>query len=246
MTDEKRDPVTPAGAVVVHASNVKSIKAAAKDGLDDKPGGNYSYGGGYDYIGGYEYGRGYGGSYAGQKWTYSYAASCKPHQEYLEIGQGSEVYEVFLKSSMGIVDHQLDVYIDLTGHGKTRSIPTALAQYVPETAKPHLVIWEVTDGRIDPGVADFALNLLRAGFKVGWGCMGGHGRTGWLAAKVHQLITDCSGDEAVNHVRDNYCLEAVESQLQLTDLGCLSCKPSKWSYAVVSTTPKTIGFDPVL
>ncbi len=158
-----------------------------------------------------------------QNW-YGNLRTCKPHQEWLQIGcKGKEEYEVFLKSMGGHIHKDVDVFISLTATtgGLVRRIPNALKKYLPpKDLKPSLVVWEINDGEVDLILPEFVLNLLRAGFKVGWGCIGGHGRTGWLAAKVHQMITECTGDEAVAYVREHYCENAIETVTQLNDLGC--------------------------
>jgi hypothetical protein len=186
----------------------------------------------------------------GNKTGYGYnattVAACKPHQEWFKIGNEEENYEIWLKSSAGYIDKNVDIFLDLAAVYNVKTIPPDLMKYLPETAKVvRRVTYEITDGKIDAHAAHFALNMLRDGLKLGWGCIGGHGRTGWLAAKVHQLITGCSGDEAVEHVRKNYCDDAIETQIQLDDLGAKTAKPGKWGYSVTYVNSyKTIGFDP--
>ena len=154
---------------------------------------------------------------------------CKPHQNWLKIGD----YEVFLKSSRGNIHKDVDVFIDLTGYGTGEpEVPAPLRKYLDKSMKScKMVIWDIADGRPGPpSLVRFVHRMLQDGLKVGWGCMGGHGRTGWLAAKLYKEVTGCHGDEAVEYVRDKYCFDAVESQGQLTDLGCSDkIKPTRLS-----------------
>lgn len=67
-------------------------------------------------------------------------------------------------------------------------------------------------------------------------CVGGHGRTGYIAsAVVGKMLPDA--DDPVQYVRDNYCNDAVESQTQLASLAEFLGKPelknksTKQSYA---------------
>lgn len=90
------------------------------------------------------------------------------------------------------------------------------------------MIWEITDGNPGGvGLVNFVLNMLKDGLNVGWGCVGGHGRTGWLAARIYKEVMQCSGDEAVTWIRDHYCDDAVESLSQIQDLGCVECQPAR-------------------
>ena len=134
---------------------------------------------------------------------------------------------------MGDIDPKVDVYIDLTGGSYLkRVIPPQLQELL---GTPSLIImeWELIDGYTCSQLPGMVVTLLEAGYTVGWGCVGGHGRTGWLAAKVLQELTNCSGNEAVDYVRENYCSSAIETQTQLNDLGSdLPAKP----FAVVSNT----------
>ena len=186
-------------------------------------------------------GYGYGGTY-----NATAVKACKPHQEWFKIGNEKEGYEIWLKSSAGYIDKNVDIFLDLAAVYNVKTIPPDLMKYLPETAKiVRRVTYEITDGKIDPYAAQFVLAMLRDGLKLGWGCIGGHGRTGWLAAKVHQLITGCSGDEAVEHIRTGYCDDAIETQIQLDDLGAKTAKPGKFGYSVTYVQNyKTIGFDP--
>ena len=126
---------------------------------------------------------------------------------------------MFLRSSGGRIDPEVDVFIDLTGRAfLDRSIPHQIAHLFP---KPGVIImpWEVTDGTTCEQITGMVVTLLENKYKVGWGCVGGHGRTGWLAASVLKALTGCTGNDAVTYVRDHYCEKAIETQEQLDFLG---------------------------
>lgn len=161
-----------------------------------------------------------------------YAPKCS-HCEDIAIGE----HTVTLVGINEPIPSDLDVFIDMTGFRKARNIPQKYKKYL--TTKTDLIIWEVTDGKIDSELPNFVFNLLKDGFKVGFGCHGAHGRTGWLAAKLHKMITGSSGDEAVRYIREEFCEKAVETLLQTTDLGCVK---EEGSYTIKTTT---VGFGTV-
>lgn len=162
------------------------------------------------------------------------SATCKPHQDWLQIDQ----YKVFLKSAMGDIDPEVQVYIDLTGGSYLKRIIPPQLQELLGSPSIIMIEWELIDGYTCSQLPGMVVTLLEAGYNVGWGCVGGHGRTGWLAAKVLQELTGCSGNEAVDHVRNNYCSSAIETQTQLNDLG--SDRPAK-PFTVVSNSTYATG-----
>lgn len=63
-------------------------------------------------------------------------------------------------------------------------------------------------------------DLLRDGKVVGMHCVGGHGRTGYMAsAVVGLLLPDI--ENPIEYIRTNYCEKAVESEEQITSLALL-------------------------
>ncbi len=163
------------------------------------------------------------------------------HCEWITCGP----YNLLLKSwSTHIPTTSLDVFIDLSGYeGRDiPSVPEHLQQYMPpDTPSSYaLVTWKVEDGYTDERVVGFAINMLNAGLRVGFGCHGGHGRTGWLAARLVKHFEQVSGDEAVRLIRERYCGKAVETHRQCDDLGCLHTQPAHVTGAVTyhaNTTP---------
>jgi hypothetical protein len=80
-------------------------------------------------------------------------------------------------------------------------------------------LFRIVDGSVPDDVNEFSKMIdwlseqLLAGKKVHIGCIGGHGRTGLVLAALRKHMT---GDEdAITHVRKNYCKKAVESQKQI-------------------------------
>ena len=140
---------------------------------------------------------------------------CK-HGEWVELGP----YKVWMQGFFSNPPVELDVFIDLECgfSGLERYVPPAFTKYVVES-KPARMKWEIRDGGVDPCLAETVVKMLKAGYKVGWGCQQGHGRTGWLAAKVLMMLTGRTGTDALNYIRDKYCREAVETRKQLADLG---------------------------
>jgi len=145
----------------------------------------------------------------------TFTQACR-HGQWVELG----VYRVWMQDFFAKTPGLLDVFIDLEcGFSSLqRYVPSTLAKYVVEP-KPLRMKWEIRDGGVDPGLADTVVRMLKAGYKVGWGCQGGHGRTGWLAAKVLMLLTRQDGSSALKYIREKYCGDAVETRKQLADLG---------------------------
>ena len=93
-----------------------------------------------------------------------------------------------------------------------------------------LIAIDVPDYSIDQAVYVLAKGLLEQNYKIGFGCFGAHGRTGWLAAKLIMHFEKCSGDKAVKLIRKRLCHECVESQVQFDDLGCKKYKEELLPY----------------
>lgn len=76
----------------------------------------------------------------------------------------------------------------------------------------------IPDYSIDNRVFEVINSCFKQGLKIGLGCMGAHGRTGWVLAKLIKIYEQVSGDEAVIRIRKRLCVECVESTRQLEDL----------------------------
>ena len=84
----------------------------------------------------------------------------------------------------------------------------------------------IPDRKIDEDVYEFIRQQFEAGRKIGFGCLAGHGRTGWVYAKLIKEYEGCTGDEAVRRARKRFCPRCVESEEQVKDLGCEHELPS--------------------
>ena len=139
---------------------------------------------------------------------------------------------------MGDIDPEVQVYIDLTGGNYLKRIIPPQLQELLGTPSIIMMEWEIIDGYTCSRIPSMVITLLKAGYNVGWGCIGGHVRTGWLAAKVLQELTGCSGNKAVDYIRNNYCALAIETQTQLNDLD--SDRPAK-PFTVMSNNTYAAG-----
>lgn len=78
----------------------------------------------------------------------------------------------------------------------------------------------IADGEIDEGIAYIIEQTVRKGAKVGFGCMRGHGRTGWVLARLlHTIGGHPLGDDLIKLTRDLLCVHAIESNEQIINLG---------------------------
>jgi len=85
----------------------------------------------------------------------------------------------------------------------------------------NLIVLEITDGFFNKQVYEIARDLLTEGKRIGFGCLAGHGRTGWLLAKLIMHFESKTGDEAVREARNRLCYKCVETQVQVINLGCI-------------------------
>jgi hypothetical protein len=84
---------------------------------------------------------------------------------------------------------------------------------------PYLIV-EWSDGQSLPEkqlsiLVNGIISNLHEGKKVEIGCMGGHGRTGTLAACVIGKEMGWNARETIKYLRDTYCDEAVETRVQI-------------------------------
>lgn len=112
----------------------------------------------------------------------------------------------------GISPHikDCDVYCSLDHQGQS-SMPW-------ETGAVRFV-WEIKNYGVPNDVVGFKRMVdyleaqIKAGKKVHVGCMAGHGRTGMVLAALRMQM---AGDkDAIMHVRNNYCDQAVETDAQI-------------------------------
>ena len=167
----------------------------------------------------------------------AYAPSCHlAHPPY-------PVFEDFtVIGGSGIFPHvkDCDVYCSLDRNGTT-SMPW-------ETGATRFV-WEIKNYGVPTDVAGFKhmvtylAGKIKEGKKVHVGCMAGHGRTGMVLAA---LRFEMAGDpDAIMHVRNNYCNQAVEPDGQIKWLmdhyGMNKAPPREKKYKAASTSASSAG-----
>ena len=84
----------------------------------------------------------------------------------------------------------------------------------------NIVDAHIEDGEIDLTTAYIIEQTVLKGAKVGFGCMGGHGRTGWLLGYLlHRIGGHPKGNDLILLVKDLLCKEAIETRSQVLNLG---------------------------
>jgi len=71
-------------------------------------------------------------------------------------------------------------------------------------------------------LASKIINRLKCGKKVGLFCLGGHGRTGYVASVV---LGKLGWEDPIGFLRENYCKHAVESNDQIRHISKVLDKP---------------------
>lgn len=89
-----------------------------------------------------------------------------------------------------------------------------------ENKLENMIVLEIRDGGYSERVFEIARDLLNEGKLIGFGCMGAHGRTGWLYARLIKHYEEVSGDVAVRRARERFCNNMVETKEQTKQLGC--------------------------
>lgn len=110
-------------------------------------------------------------------------------------------------------------------------LQTVYEKYMKATVLKSIIHLPIENMEVNLDVFHIAKSLLKANKKIGFGCMAGHGRTGWLLSKLIQHFEKCSGDEAVERCRERFCKKCVESSAQIEDLGCVSVKESYTAFS---------------
>ena len=157
-----------------------------------------------------------------------------PHRCYethkpLEIEVGLKRYYVYGGSCLNPVVTNADIYVGL-------DFSMNLDRYMPWKVSEVIALKYVIVDYAAPHDADDFVQLIAwlahniiAGRVVHIGCIGGHGRTGLVLAALYSYMTaDCN---AIQYVRTNYCLKAVESTVQIKFLqkyfNCKKVSPAK-------------------
>jgi len=173
----------------------------------------------------------------------SYVKECHT-PKWVKIGP----YEVFLCGHNDFGYHEkmckvemakLDVFFGLSDYGWSGKEKKEQGKYSnpileairvkyfgDDSGLNNIMVSTVPDRGVDRYLYFVVREVMKEGEKVGFGCSGGHGRTGWLAAMLIKYFENCSGDEAVRRIRERFCKECVESKTQIEDLDCKKEKGS--------------------
>lgn len=140
--------------------------------------------------------------------NYDYKQCYETHPPY-EVASG---IIMFGGSGTRPIHKDCDVYISLTDH----RIPGP--QSWPWNAGEDIV-FPVDDFKVPKDAPEFkklvawAADQLRAGRKMHVGCTAGHGRTGMLLTALRATLV--GPEQAIQHVRANYCKKAVDTDEQI-------------------------------
>lgn len=165
----------------------------------------------------------------------------KPHPTQVQVA-GKDLFLIgsmdFEKKKHFKIVKDLDVFFGLCGtwsryerrerpkfrNKKLETLYNLLYQEDEEEVLDNIIVADIPDRDIDLAVYEVIKKCFEEGMKVGFGCMAGHGRTGWVLAKLIKDFEKVSGDKAVELTRKRYCKKCVESAIQAEDLGCKKTK----------------------
>lgn len=172
--------------------------------------------------------------YKGYPYIWS-MARCEHKPKFVKVGGSSFLFpgKVFLCGKFDLEEEHLpiiaalDVFIGMCNSWekylpKTYSNPILrkLSKILStKECLPNLFVHEVRDGGVDEELAKAVITLFKEGLRIGFGCLSGHGRTGWLLGKLIREIEGIEGKELVEIVRERWCKKAIESIAQFSSLG---------------------------
>ena len=150
---------------------------------------------------------------------------------------------VFGGGTIRDVDLRADVFLDLADHLVVFQAPqgwrinewqgTTIKLYIQDYSAPYFSkeFWSA----LWLDLRDAATAKGKAGLDVLVFCSGGHGRTGLVLCALALASGIVSGVDVVKWVRDNYCNQAVESEVQIKYLADtfgvkIDAKPRGFSY----------------
>ena len=88
-------------------------------------------------------------------------------------------------------------------------------------------------------VIESIVTTARKGLKIGFYCMGGHGRTGAILGSLIALVE--KPEDPIKVVRERYCKQAIESKKQAERVFAMVGKPLPSSYEESFTSSYTAG-----
>jgi protein-tyrosine phosphatase len=104
-----------------------------------------------------------------------------------------------------------------------------------EQLHDNIVVLDIIDGDVALKEAEMVKKALEQGLKVGIGCLGGHGRTGWiLGYLINKIEKFPKSQKLVDEVRKRLCKKAIESDEQIKSLG--GTPPPKPKYLTYTST----------
>lgn len=172
----------------------------------------------------------------------TYVARCYESHPALSVGSGLVIYG---GSCAHPVVTDADVYVGLDF--SMRKTPQAYP-WMPgdEFLFPITDMQAPNDPKLFAGLIDWLAVQLTANRKVHVGCIGGHGRTGTVLAAVVSVMM--GRKDAIEYVRQNYCVKAVESKAQVMFLrehfGVDDAPPAKAPSAWSSRGPSARATNP--
>jgi hypothetical protein len=150
--------------------------------------------------------------------AYVYKAGSYKPDDFKQCYETHPPYEVapgivmFGGSGSHPIHSDCDVYISLTDWRKPgpKSWPWNAGEDI---------VFPVDDFKVPKDAPEFkkliawTADQLRAGRKVHVGCTAGHGRTGMVLAALRATLV--GPEQAIQHVRENYCKKAVDTEEQI-------------------------------
>ncbi len=163
--------------------------------------------------------------YVTQFYTYS---MCKEHPAEITIGD-YKVYpmsyggnSINILKSLGIffaLDEVWEEYIPSTP--PKSEIARKYWKKISNNTADCIVLAVISDGGVDEHIYKIIKEAITDNptLKVGFGCVGGHGRTGWVLTKLCIELGGMNPNKALEYIRKVYCEQAVESIIQKENLG---------------------------
>lgn len=161
--------------------------------------------------------------------------TCRHHLDPLPLPDGKKLYlsasrDARGDKSKGAKDPTSGVYLDSSWQSITGTNFLTNTGMLDGGSKYRVTFVRWPDMRaIDHETLDVLLSFMHTELEQGHtleiGCIGGHGRTGTLAASVLIGLYDMAATDAIDYVRKNHCKKAIESTSQEKMLYELSKMP---------------------